>query len=85
MCLHQALTTHPIHLDLATTNVDFFTCVQGRPALVFGDAVYLRLASNPAEEAAAAIVAMRSTQALLALPPSFFKLLTAVRQPCLLH
>jgi hypothetical protein len=65
--------------------VGFFTRMQGRPALVFGDAVYLRLASNPAEETAAAIVAMRSTQAFLALPPSFLQLLTAVRQPCLIH
>ena len=52
---------------------------------MFGDAVYLRLASNPAEEAATAIMAMRGMQAFLALPPSFLQPLTAVRQPCLMH
>lgn len=45
--------------------------MQGRPSLVFGDTVYLRVADNPAEEAAAAMVSMRGTQALLALPPEF--------------
>jgi len=45
--------------------------VQGRPSLVIGDTVYLRVADNPATEAAAAMVSMRGTQALLALPPEF--------------
>ena len=38
---------------------------------MFGDTVYLRVADNPAEEAAAAMVSMRGTQALLAVPPAF--------------
>lgn len=47
---------------------------------MFGDAVYLRLADNPAEEAAAVIVAMRSLQALLALPPPFLDHWRLVRE-----
>ncbi len=49
-------------------------CVQGRPSLVFGDTVYLRVADNPAEEIAAALVSQKGTQALLAVPRGFFSM-----------
>ena len=49
-------------------------CVQGRPSLVFGDTVYLRVADNPAEEVAAALVSQKGTQALLAVPRGFFSM-----------
>ena len=39
---------------------------------MFGDTVYLRVDDYPADEAAAAMVSMRGTQALLAVPPAFF-------------
>lgn len=41
---------------------------------MFGDTVYLRAADSPAEEAAAALVSMRGTQALLAAPPELWRM-----------
>ncbi len=45
---------------------------QGRPALVFGDTVYIRAAAEPAREYAAAVVAVEASCALLAMPAMFW-------------
>ena len=58
-CTQPGLATHEVY-------------AQGRPALVVGDTVYLRVADIAASETAAAMVSMRGTQALLAVPPAFF-------------
>ena len=58
--------------------VSLAACLQGRPALVFGDVVYFRLAGRPQEEAAACLMSQRGTQALLALPPGFLDVLKKV-------
>ena len=69
-------SAHMCHACLV--ELAFATCLQGRPALVFGDAVYLRLAGRPQEEAAASLMSQRGTQALLALPPGFMQALKKV-------
>ncbi len=47
--------------------------LQGRPALVFGDTVYLRSAANAeGAEFGAAVVAVEAARVFLALPPAFW-------------
>ena len=46
--------------------------MQGRPALVFGDTVYVRAAAEPTREFAAAVVAVEASCALLAAPGPFW-------------
>ena len=78
VCLSLAERSAAHMCDACTVQILLALCLQGRPALVFGDAVYLRLAARPQEEAAACLVSQRGTQALLALPPGFLEVLKKV-------
>ena len=46
--------------------------MQGRPALVLGDTVYIIAADTPKVQYAAAVVATDSTRVLLAMPQAFW-------------
>ena len=78
VCLSLAERSAAHICDACTIQMSIAMCLQGRPAPVFGDAVYLRLAARPQEEAAACLMSQRGTQALLALPPGFLEVLKKV-------
>ncbi|KAK9825126.1 hypothetical protein WJX81_000626 [Elliptochloris bilobata] len=53
---------------------------EGRPALVFGDVVYLRFADAPGVEYATAVVATEQATCLLAAPPALWQRVTLAAQ-----